>query len=115
MASVQWTVSGETITPPTRSTATNSLPVKATSCQTPVPEYASVQVTASVDLRMVCDQPTATKTPFPNATACKSAGTDEVREVQVVPSVDVRMVPPAPTAANCEPPNVTPRRLDALA
>ena len=58
-----------------------------------VPEVLSVQVVPSVEVRMVPESPTVTKSPFPKVTPLRYSDVPEVLSVQVVPSEEVRMVP----------------------
>ena len=58
-----------------------------------VPEVLSVQVVPSVEVRMVPESPTVTKSPFPKVTPLRYSDVPKVLSVQVVPSEEVRMVP----------------------
>ena len=67
-----------------------------------VPEVLSVHVVPSVEVRMVPDSPTVTKSPFrpndvPEVTPFRLNDVPEVLEVHVIPSEEVRMVPKPPT------------------
>ena len=65
-----------------------------------VPEVLSVQEVPSVEVRMVPDSPTVTKSPFPEVTPLRYFHVPEVLLVHEFPSGEVRMVPELPTVTN---------------
>ena len=65
-----------------------------------VPEVLLVHEFPSDEVRRVPDEPTTTKSPFPEVTPLRYIHVPEVLSVQVIPSGEVRMVPDLPTLTN---------------
>src|ERR1035441_5779853 len=73
-----------------------------------------VQLIPSLDVKITLLSwlpPTATKTPFPNATLCRFLSVPEFLDVHLTPSVEVRTIPASPTATYLSPPQTMPVKL----